>query len=93
MGNTACIKASEILTNVEHILAIELISAAQGIDFRREIHGETAKMGRGTGPVYQLIRLQVPFISRDVYLYPLVESVKNLIHSGLVEQSIMNAFQ
>lgn len=93
MGNTACIKASEILTNVEHILAIELISAAQGIDFRREIHGEAAKMGKGTGPVYQLIRSQVSFISRDVYLYPLVESVKNLIHSGMVEQSITKAFQ
>lgn len=93
MGNTACIKLSEILTNVEHILAIELISGAQGIDFRREVQGVGAKMGKGTGLVYQLIRSQVPFISKDVYLHPLVEKVKELIHSGLVETSLKKALE
>lgn len=88
MGNTACIKLTEILANVEHILAIELISAAQGIDFRRKIQGNDAKMGKGTGGVYRLIREKVPFVTKDVYLAPLVNDVKSLIHSSLIEGTV-----
>jgi histidine ammonia-lyase len=59
MGVTAALKARRINTNVERILAIELMAAAQGIDFRREVMPD-AVHGAGTGPAYALIRQHVP---------------------------------
>lgn len=88
MGNTACLKAFEILKNLDHILAVELISAVQGIDFRRKVHGVDAKLGKGTQPVYELIRHHVPFLEVDVWLGPYVETVKALIHNGDVDRAI-----
>ena len=35
MGANAATKLYRIMDNLEHILAIELMNAAQGIDFRR----------------------------------------------------------
>ncbi|HWS24224.1 MAG TPA: histidine ammonia-lyase [Anaerolineales bacterium] len=86
MGNTACLKAIEILKNLDHILAIELISAAQGIDFRKKTHGSRAKLGRGSQPVYDLVRQTVPFFEQDVWLGPEVEKVKALIHDGTIDK-------
>lgn len=91
MGNTSCIKAMEILKNVDHILAVELISAAQGIDFRKKVHGENAKLGKGTQPVYNLVRQHVPFLEVDVWLGPYVEEVKALIHNGDLDKAVHTA--
>jgi histidine ammonia-lyase len=85
MGATAAIKARRINTNVERILAIELMSAAQGIDFRREIVGAEAQLGRGTQPVYDLIRQYVPFIEKDTILYKYMETVYQMVLSGKID--------
>lgn len=34
MGMTAAIKLREIVQNAEHVLAIELLAAAEGLDYR-----------------------------------------------------------
>lgn len=83
MGLTACLKARRIQDNVERILGLELMSAAQGIDFRREVMAG-ATMGRGTRPVYELIRQQVPFIGEDVVMYPYMNKVHQLVKDGLI---------
>ena len=88
MGNTAALKVRQVLDNVEHILAIELLAAAQGVDFRRETHGEQASLGAGTAPVYELIRSQAPFIEVDTVLYPYINAVKALITSGQLDQVV-----
>ncbi len=88
MGNTAALKATQIVENVEHILAIELLAAAQGIDFRRKIYGPNARLGRGTAPVYTLIRQHAPFIEMDVVMYPHINAVKTLVVSGQVDQAV-----
>ena len=93
MGNTACLKARQILDNVEHILTIELMAAAQGIDFRREVHGPSAALGTGTGPVYDLIRTKAPFIAEDIVMYPLINVVKTLVQSGIIEQVVSEALK
>ena len=81
MGPIAARQAAEILGNVEAILAIELLAAAQGIDFRREVLGDV-RLGRGTAPAYALIRKHVPFLEEDAYMAPLIESVRRLVHDG-----------
>ncbi|HEY3311381.1 MAG TPA: histidine ammonia-lyase [Anaerolineales bacterium] len=91
MGNTACLKAHQVLDNVEHILSIELMAAAQGIDFRREVHGPQARLGAGTAPAYGLIRSRVPFIERDTVIYPYILAVKELVKTGKLDQAIFGA--
>lgn len=81
MGLTAALQTAAILDNVEHILAIELLAAAQGVDFRRKQLGEAARLGRGTHPVYHLIRGQVPFLERDALMYPYLRAVHGLVTS------------
>jgi histidine ammonia-lyase len=81
MGSIAARQAAEILNNVETILAIELLAASQGIDFRREVLGDVP-LGRGTAPAYALIRARVPFLEQDAYMAPLIEAVRELVHGG-----------
>jgi histidine ammonia-lyase len=82
MGVTAALQARQINDNVERILGIELMAAAQGIDFRREKLGPSARLGQGTQPAYDLIRAQVPFLEKDVIMYPYMEAVWQLVASG-----------
>jgi len=82
LGQTAALKARQIVENVEYILALELLAAAQGLDFRREALGTTARLGRGTKPVYELIRRCVPFIEQDEALYPHIAAVQQLVTNG-----------
>lgn len=86
MGVTACLKARRVLDNVERILAMELMSAAQGIDFRRQKMPE-AQLGAGTRPVYERIREDVPFIESDTILYRYVESVCGMVRKGDIVKS------
>jgi histidine ammonia-lyase len=91
MGVTAALKVRQVLGNVEHILAIELLAAAQGVDFRREVLGPEVRLGAGTTPVYQLVRTQAPFIETDTVLYPYINAVETLIVSGQVDQAVSGA--
>ncbi|KXK19196.1 MAG: histidine ammonia-lyase [Chloroflexi bacterium OLB15] len=84
MGCTAALKARMVAANVERVLAIELMAAAQGIDFRRQDIGGDKSLGRGTAPVYALIRQYVPFIEEDTVLYRYLEQVRRLITSGRI---------
>lgn len=82
MGVTAGLKLRQINENLEHILAIELMAAAQGVDFRRKRLGADARLGRGTAPAYALIRQHVPFIEHDSVLYAYMNAVRHLVASG-----------
>jgi histidine ammonia-lyase len=88
MGATATLKARRMITNVETIVAIELLLAAQGIDFRREALGAGARLGQGTGPAYDLIRQHVPFLDEDRPLSPLIEAVRQLVASGAIVRAV-----
>jgi histidine ammonia-lyase len=82
MGVTAALKLRQINDNVERILAIELMAAAQGIDFRRQQIGANAQLGAGTRHAYALIRSHAPFIEEDTVLYPYIEQVRRLVANG-----------
>jgi histidine ammonia-lyase len=82
MGLTAGLKLRQIAANVEHILSIELLCAAQGIDFRRKALGAEKRLGNGTAPAYALIREGAPFIEADALLQPLMAYVHGLVADG-----------
>jgi histidine ammonia-lyase len=88
MGPIAARQAKQIADNVERILALELLAAAQGIDFRRRVLGPEARLGRGTAPAYELIRERVPFLPRDDVMYPHIEAVRELVASGALRAGV-----
>ena len=86
MGATAVRQAEQILTHTETVVAIELLSAAQGVDFRQKKDG--GKLGRGTAVAYDLIRQRTPFIAEDCYMAPRIEQVRQLVHEGTIKQAV-----
>jgi len=84
MGLTAGLKLVSILDNVERIITIELMSAAQGIDFRKQMVGDKASLGMGTREAYNLIRQQVPFIEADTYMADYIENIRLLIVNNAI---------
>ena len=82
-------QARRILRNLERMLGIELMAAAQAIDFRRRKLGQDARLGRGTAPVYELIREHIPFIEQDVEMAPYMQKAAELVASGEVRRAAM----
>jgi histidine ammonia-lyase len=93
MGCTAARQVRRILDNLERILALELMAAAQGIDFRKQELGPSAQLGKGTREVYQVVRLHVPFLEIDAIMYPYIEAIRCAIADGTLVGSITRALQ
>jgi len=77
MGTTAAQKAAKILENTEYITAIELLCAAQAIEYRGP---ET--LGKGTRKAYIAIRKTVPPLRGDRVLGKDIEKIKQAIEGG-----------
>jgi histidine ammonia-lyase len=89
MGATAVRQMDQILGHVETIVAIELLCAAQGLDFRRRTMQQPGlRQGQGTAVAYGLIREQVPFIEQDTVLAPHIEAVRRLVAEGVIKEAI-----
>lgn len=88
MGPAAARQAEQILAHTETIVGIELLAAAQGVDFRRQTMGSGSRLGHGTAVAYDLIRRKVPFIDNDVYLSPLIEEMRQLVAAGTIKEAV-----
>lgn len=88
MGATAVRQVAQILQHVETIVAIELLSAAQGIDFRREMMGGERALGVGTAVAYHLIRQHVPFLEEDTVLSNHIEAIRQLVAAGKIKEAV-----
>ena len=62
MGANAARHAREIIANTQRIIAIEMITAAQGIDLRPD---GPARLGQGTREGYAMVREVVRFLDHD----------------------------
>jgi histidine ammonia-lyase len=74
MGMTSALKFAQIVNNVEIILAIELMCAAQGLEFIKPL-----KPGPRLAEAYRLVRELVPPLERDVPLSGFIESLAPLV--------------
>jgi histidine ammonia-lyase len=81
MGTIAARKALKIVENTTNVLAIELLCAAQALDFRME-KNRSLKLGKGTDVVYKAVRDIVPKIVEDRVLSVDVKKLTNIIKSG-----------
>ena len=74
MGGNAATKLCEVVDNTRRILAIELLNAAQAIEFRRPLR---------TSPVLERLladfRCEVPFIENDTVMYSLINKAEQFI--------------
>jgi histidine ammonia-lyase len=68
------LKFAQVVGNVETILAIELLCAAQGLEFLKPL-----KPGPMLQEVYNRVRQRVPALERDAPLAPFIESLKPLV--------------
>ncbi|MCG2769671.1 MAG: histidine ammonia-lyase [Anaerolineae bacterium] len=88
MGANAARHALEILDNVRHVIAIELLAAAQGIDLRPD---GPAHLGRGTAAAYAAVRERVSFMVHDRATTSDIEALADLIHSRELLEAVRDA--
>ena len=79
MGATGALKLRQVADNLSNVLAIELLCAAQGIDFRKRRGFENSRLGKRTTSVYDSIRRVVPFVERDEYLKDYIDYVRDIV--------------
>jgi histidine ammonia-lyase len=75
MGMNTAIKNEQILENAHGVLGIELMGAAQGLDFR------TFTPGRGVSVAHKVIRKHVAHLDEDRPLYNDHNTMKTLVAS------------
>jgi histidine ammonia-lyase len=78
MGAHAAVKARRVLRNTEAVLGIELLCAAQALEFRRPL-----RAGRGVEQAYALLRGQIGELDADRALAPDIEAAARLVRDGL----------
>ncbi len=80
MGSNSATKLLRVVDNTERILAIELLNAAQALDFR----GADA-----TSPIlrdwHKEYRKVVPFIEDDCYMHPWIEASVEFLRNSAIE--------
>ncbi len=62
MGSISALKLLTVMRNVEHVLAIELLTAAQALDYRRPL-----RPGRGVDVAHGYVRDHVPHREEDFF--------------------------
>jgi histidine ammonia-lyase len=83
MGPVAIRKFNEVLKNVANVLGIEMMCAAQAMDFRLPL-----KPGKGTGVAYDVIRKHVERLIDDRVLYHDVIKCGELVWSGEIVDAV-----
>ena len=77
MGMTAALKLRGIIENAEHLLAIELLAAAEGLEFRRPLKG-----GVGVEHAYERVRKLSPAVEADRSMSADIARVAAAIREG-----------
>jgi histidine ammonia-lyase len=89
MGPVAARKATEILRNLEYIVAIELLCAAQAIGFRG-----SDKLGKGTKIAYSMVRKVTSMSKEDSALHKEIEAVvKRMIRNGKLVEEVSSVIE
>ena len=83
MGTIAARKFGQIVRNAENIVAMELLSASQALDFLKPL-----KAAGAVQPVHDLIRKHVPFAAEDRVFSLDIEAIKVLIRNDEIMNCI-----
>ena len=77
MGMTAALKFRQVVENAERLLAIELLCAAQGLDYRAPL-----KPAKRVGEAFALVRQMVKPLAEDRVLAGDLEALAGAVRSG-----------
>jgi histidine ammonia-lyase len=77
MGSISALKLLSVLHNVEHVLAVEMLTAAQALDFR-----EPLKPGRGVRLAHAIVREAVQHADEDYEVGADIDVCTRLLRSG-----------
>jgi histidine ammonia-lyase len=77
MGMTSARHAREVVSNVETVIALEALGAAQALDLRAPL-----EPGPATRAVHEAIRQRVPFFDADREFGPDIADAVALVHEG-----------
>lgn len=92
MGAVAVHHLAQVVDNVETIVAIEWLTAAQGVDFRMQRMKLSAdSLGAGTRAAYRLIREKIPFLKKDTPLAGHIETVRQWVRNGELKRCVTAA--
>jgi histidine ammonia-lyase len=80
MGMTGAIKLRQIVDHAERILAIELMCAAQALEFRRPLRS-SAEIERA----YEVVRNVVPRLEQDRVLAPDIDALAAAVRAGKLD--------
>ena len=83
MGAYSARKGRTILENAVKVLGVELLTAAQALDFSLPL-----TPAAGTSAARDCVRTCAPFVERDTYLAPLMDAVCGLVRSGAVVRAV-----
>ncbi len=86
MGSVSARKLAQIVTNVKHALAIEIMTAGAGIDQRAPL-----KPSRGVTAALGALRIVVAPMTEDRPLYRDIEATAELVASGALVRSVEQA--
>jgi histidine ammonia-lyase len=86
MGNTAGLKAWQVLGNAEWALAIELLAGAQGVEFLAPL-----EPGRGVAAAHAFVRSLSPRVTEDRPLGGEIEAVAGAIRDGSLVAAVEDA--
>jgi histidine ammonia-lyase len=86
MGSISARKLAQVIDNVRSSLAIEVLTAAQGIDQRRPLRPST-----GVAAAHAAVRRTVPPLTEDRPLYRDIAAVGALVLSGELAGAVENA--
>ena len=86
MGTIAIRQCREILNNVEHVLAVEMLCAAQAYDLLTE--KKKIDWGKGTREAYRVIREEVAYLAEDRELGQDIENMVALIRTGKINRAV-----
>jgi histidine ammonia-lyase len=82
MGAIAAFKGADIVQNVRNVLAIELLCAAQGLDFIAE------RPGKGVDVAHQIIREQIPTLTQDRIMSADIQKMTELVYSEAIISAV-----
>lgn len=86
MGGYSARKGRQILDNTNRVIAVEMVNAAQGMDFRAPL-----KPGKGSGAAFKEFRKHVPFYDKDQFMQPLLLKSLELVENGTVVKAVEEA--
>ncbi|MFA6468481.1 MAG: histidine ammonia-lyase [Bacteroidota bacterium] len=86
MGSIAAQKCRRILRNAQTVIAIELMTAAQGIDFHAPL-----KCGKGTRVAHRIVRRSIAHLDEDRILHDDIQHAIRLVRTNSVLTGVEKA--